>query len=73
MACRRIYLWVMMAAVVLASMDIANELAGEWRMGLRPRQASTNLQTFSGSVGASAPPVRLAAEVFPSPLLTSTE
>lgn len=38
--------------------QLAAELQMGWKMGLRPRQSSQNLQFFDGSVGgASAPPV----------------
>ncbi|KAL2210194.1 hypothetical protein CC79DRAFT_484605 [Sarocladium strictum] len=44
------------AALASASLDMADELAGQWRMGLRPRQASANLQAFRGALaGESAP------------------
>jgi hypothetical protein len=46
------------AALASASLDMADELAGQWRMGLRPRQASANLQAFRGALaGESAPGV----------------
>lgn len=47
-------------AVLLASaraVDITAEMNSGWMMGLRPRQATQNLQTFAGTlggVGASA-------------------
>lgn len=41
-------------AVLLASataVDITAELNSGWMMGLRPRQAAQNLQSFTGAVG----------------------
>ncbi|KAI9163261.1 hypothetical protein HJFPF1_04863 [Paramyrothecium foliicola] len=44
-------------AVVLG-MDIMDELAGEWKMGLRPRQGTASLQPFGESLGgAPAAPI----------------
>ena len=44
------------ASFAVASLDIADELAGQWKMGLRPRQASANLQAFTGSLGGEGAP-----------------
>ncbi|KAH8169945.1 hypothetical protein LIA77_10489 [Sarocladium implicatum] len=35
---------------------MADELAGQWKMGMRPRQASTNLQAFGGQLGGQGAP-----------------
>lgn len=51
-------------AVLLASataVDITAELNSGWMMGLRPRQAAQNLQSFSGAVGG----VSASAVCFP--------
>ena len=34
-----------------AAMDMSEELADGWTMGLRPRASTANLQTFSGALG----------------------
>lgn len=34
-----------------AAVDISDELADGWKMGLRPRASTVNLQTFSGALG----------------------
>jgi hypothetical protein len=45
------------AVLAVLGMDIMDELAGEWKMGLRPRQERTTLQPFAESLGAAAEPV----------------
>jgi hypothetical protein len=50
----------LLACVIAAvlGMDIMDEVAGEWKMGLRPRQARSSLQPFTEALGgASAAPV----------------
>lgn len=45
-------------AIMVLGMDIMDEVAGEWKMGLRPRQERSSLQPFTESLGgASAGPV----------------
>jgi hypothetical protein len=47
-------------AVVVEGVDIMDAVGAEWKMGLRPRQAGTNLQPFSGALaGIAASPVSL--------------
>ncbi|KAH7316488.1 hypothetical protein B0I35DRAFT_409681 [Stachybotrys elegans] len=43
-------LLVLLISSVLAT-DMAAELSGSWKMGLRPRQSGTNLQPFTGALG----------------------
>lgn len=42
-----------------AAIDISDELADGWKMALRPRVSTANLQTFTGALGGiQAEPVR---------------
>ncbi|PKS09342.1 hypothetical protein jhhlp_003956 [Lomentospora prolificans] len=50
--------------VSATAIDLTAELNAGWKMGLHPRQASQNLQTFASSLGgvrASAPDFNTAA------------
>lgn len=47
----RLLPWLAIAISASFATDMVDELAGEWKMGLRPRQAATDLQTFDGALG----------------------
>lgn len=53
--------WLAIILSTVRAIDLADELAGEWKMGLRPRQETSDLQTFEGALGASAPAVTISA------------
>ncbi|WYZ39130.1 hypothetical protein EsH8_III_001044 [Colletotrichum jinshuiense] len=47
---------VAVATAGVMALDISDDLGMGWKMGLLPRQASANLQTFGGNLGGVAAP-----------------
>lgn len=42
---------VLLCSGRVKSKDILDEIGREWKMGLRPRQEDSNLQSFTGALG----------------------